>query len=620
MFHFGTISPAYHRREDTYGKIVILIYERTVEVFIMSSLEQTGLPDILANSWKRCHEYGLRPSDPVDDTILTGSRIREILHQHQSVIQHAEHVFNNMSHLIKQSGQMALLVDAHGNILHGVGDPGFSRRAEQVQLQVGANWEEKRKGTNAIGIALKEKTPVRVHAGEHYYKLNRFLTCASSPVFGPDGELIGVIDISGRSESYQPFTLTLARMAADSLQNRLILEQARNEHLITLRELDLAVQSHPLPLLSLDRDNRIIRANPAALRIIGKDAVGKEFAGAKGFAVETIHDHRNKVWRSVAIRKQKPDGVRMYDFSDIFGTCPSLLEKKELARKAALTDFPVLLLGESGTGKELFAQSMHTSSPRAAGPFVAVNCGAIPDSLVESELFGYERGAFTGANREGSMGKFEAAHKGTIFLDEIGDMSLRAQAALLRVLQEGSITPVGSARSKPVDTRVIAATHRNLAEEVKAGRFRADLYYRLKGIQITLPPLRARSDIANLALHLLAKHGYPSSRLTEEAQLKLQRYAWPGNIRELNSILIQACFLAEGGPIGPEHLQFDEGAGPAPGTKPQETASSLKEAEIAAIRNALRLTGWNVSKAAGLLAIGRTTLYRKMEEYGIQPF
>ena len=185
--------------------------------------------------------------------------------------------------------------------------------------------------------------------------------------------------------------------------------------------------------------------------------------------------------------------------------------EERTGQEGGCIDFPVLLLGESGVGKELFAQSIHTASPRSAEPFIALNCSAIPDSLVESELFGYARGAFTGANKDGNAGKFEAAHKGTIFLDEIGDMPLHAQAALLRVLQEGTITPVGSAKSGAIDIRVIAATNKDLATEIKAGRFRADLYYRLKGIHITLPSLRERSDILTLAVHLLQKHASPQS-------------------------------------------------------------------------------------------------------------
>ncbi|MFD0694431.1 sigma-54-dependent Fis family transcriptional regulator [Paenibacillus sp. GCM10027628] len=592
----------------------------------MSSLFTTDFSDITAKSWKRCQEYGLKPFEPVHDVLIAENGLRELVKQNAPIIAHTRQVFDTCSRFIQESKQTALLIDAQGTIIHAVGDPDFATQAQRVQLQVGASWDEKRKGTNAIGVAITEQKPVRVHAEEHYFEANRFLTCASAPVFSPTGELLGVINISGKRESYHAYTLILACLAADSLQNRLLLEASKKEHLLTLKELDYTMGQHAMPLLSLDSDNRILRANQAALQILGKDAIGREFTGAKGFAVETLLDERHKVWRSVAVQKPvQADEDRLYGFHDIAGTCPGFVQTKELAQKAALTVHPVLLLGESGTGKELFAQSIHTASARAAQPFVAVNCSAIPDTLVESELFGYERGAFTGASRDGSKGKFEAAHRGTLFLDEIGDMSLRAQAALLRVLQEGTITPVGATKSRRVDTRIIAATHRNLPEEVKAGRFRADLFYRLKGIQLHLPPLRERTDLLSLTLHLLNRSGYATPILTSEAQQKLLQHAWPGNLRELNSVLIQACFLAEGGPIGAQHIRLDdiEPASSAVGASadvPTAASMSLRDVEIAAIQRALKQTSWNLSKAASLLQIGRTTLYRKIEEYGIKPF
>jgi transcriptional regulator of acetoin/glycerol metabolism len=589
-------------------------------VFIVFSVENNFLSESAASSWKRCHELGLKPSDPVDDAILTESRIHALLRNNEQTIHYAEQVFDQMHASIKQSGQIALLIDAEGTIIHTVGDVDFSRRALAVQLQVGANWAEERKGTNAIGVALTERKPVRVHAEEHYFNSNHFLTCASAPIFNSIGELIGVINISGKQEHYHAYTFPLACLAAASLQNKMLLEESKKEHLITLKELEHTAQHHPLPLLTLSRDNRILRANYAAIRIVGHDAIGKEFTKMEGFSVETIHNEHQKLWQSVSIRKQAEDEQHLYTFKEIIGTCPTILQKKELAYKAAATDYPILLLGESGVGKELFAQSIHTASLRYAGPFIALNCSAIPDSLIESELFGYARGAFTGANKDGNTGKFEAAHKGTIFLDEIGDMPLRAQAALLRVLQEGVITPVGSAKSKAIDVRIVSATNKDLAAEVKAGRFRADLYYRLKGIHIALPALRERSDVILLAVHLLQKHATPCPVLTEAAQHKLLAYSWPGNIRELNGILMQAIFLAEGRAIDAEHLMLEQTDGFVQAESGDDHLHTLKDAEITAIKKALKATEWNLSKAASHLKIGRTTLYRKIEEYNISLF
>ncbi|BCJ86034.1 sigma-54-dependent Fis family transcriptional regulator [Effusibacillus dendaii] len=583
----------------------------------MSSLNEFEETEMIHQSWDRCRQLGLKPTDAVHDQMITEKQLQEIMKENEGLIQHTTSIFEKLFPFMKHTEHVAVLVDQNGIIIHTAGDQFFEEQARKIQLQVGTSWQEQYKGTNAMGVALIEGKPIRIHGKQHFYITNHFLTCAASPIYNSTGELIGAINISGRKEQFNPYTLSLACMIADSLQNRLLFEQAKREHFLTLKELEHTVNYHPLPLLSLDKDHRIIRANQAAHRILGMDCIGKEFKGKKGFIVETISDNTRKIWCSVAIYKnEEKKENRLYNFDDIAGSCPSILRVKELAQKASCTDFPILLYGESGTGKELLAQSIHSASLRTEYPFIAVNCSAIPESLVESELFGYERGAFTGANREGGQGKFEAAHLGTIFLDEISDMSLRAQAALLRVLQEKRITRVGGVKSESVDIRIIAATNKDLSEEVKAGRFRADLYYRLKGIQITLPPLRERSDIIPLAEYLLDKMNYPTRVLSKETEKKLLTHNWPGNVRELNSVLIQASFLAEGGEISPEHIQL-ENISVRPEDDNAESIPSLIEAEINAIKKSLQVTGWNISKAAKLLQIGRNTLYNKIKEYNI---
>lgn len=565
-------------------------------------------------SWKRCHQFGLRPTDSIINQTITGKQIHEVIKENEQFIQQATPIFEKLYPFIKQTGHIAVLSDRYGNIIHLAADPEFENQARNIQLQVGANWQEQKKGTNAIGVVLTEEKPVRVHGEQHFYIANHFLTCAASPIYTPTGELVGAINISGRKEQFNPYTLSLACMATDSLQNRLLIEQAKQEYLLTLQELEQTANYHPFPLLSLDREHRIIRANQAAFHILGKDCIGKEFKGKQGFVIKTIADGTQKIWRSTAIYKQDVKQNRLYTFADITGSCPNILHMKEVAQKAAYTDFSVLLFGESGTGKELLAQSIHSAGPRMGHPFIAVNCSAIPESLVESEFFGYVRGAFTGANREGGQGKFEAANHGTIFLDEIGDMSLHAQSTLLRVLQEKTVTPVGGTQSRPINVRIIAATHRNLPEEIRAGRFRADLYYRLKGIQINLPPLRERSDTIEMAQQLL-KQVNPLGSLTGEAKNKLLSYFWPGNVRELHSVLIQASFLSEDGIIDAKHLQLENVYTNTPDEK--EPTLSLMDAEMSTIKQSLQFTGWNISKAAELLQIGRNTLYRKMKEYNI---
>lgn len=586
------------------------------EVVALSSLNTWSDTEIVQKSWKRCQKYGLKPTDAVYDSVITGRRLNEIIKENETFIQHTVRILEKLAPYIRQSGHIATLVSKDGTIVHTAGDPSFEEQARTVHLQVGTNWQERRKGTNAMGVALVEQKPVRVHGAQHFYVKNRFLTCAASPVFTPRGELAGVINMSGRKERFNPLTLSLVSMVAETLQSRLLLEEAQHEHVLTVRELERTADFTPFPLVSLDDERRIIRANQAARRLLGQDCIGKEFKEKKGFVVETISDKTRKTWRSVAVyKRERQKKERLYTFQDVAGSCPRIQHVKRLAAKAAMTDYPILLLGESGTGKELLAQSIHTASPRADRPFIAVNCGAIPDSLLESEWFGYERGAFTGARREGSIGKFEAAHLGTIFLDEVGDLSPRAQVALLRVLQEKVITRVGGVKSQQVDVRVVAATNKDLLREVKKGTFRTDLYYRLKGIQLSLPPLRERSDIIQLAESFLEEMDYPTARLSKEAQEKLVSHSWPGNVRELKSALVQAAFLAEGGDIRPEHLQFECDHSDDDRT---DSVPTLREAEIAAIQRSLKATGWNISRAAELLQIGRNTLYRKMKGYQIE--
>jgi transcriptional regulator of acetoin/glycerol metabolism len=586
----------------------------SLEVILLSSLTPQEEQKMIERSWNRCYSFGFKPMDAVHDDLLTDQQLKELLQENRDLLHHVSPVLEKLAPFLRKSGQIALFVDRHGFVLHTLSDPDFEFQAKKLQLRVGANWREQKKGTNAMGVALQEEKPVRIHGEQHFFIQNRFLACTASPIFTTTGELAGVINISTRKEQYHPFLSSLVCLIAESVQNRLLFEQAKQEHLITLKELEHTSNRLHTPLLTLDSDNRIIRANQAAQRMLGKDCIGKEFHEKKGFVIESISDQTRKIWRSVAFLTKETKSQQWYTFEDIAGSCASIQSVKALAKKAAEKDLSILLIGETGTGKELFAQSIHSASPRAGHPFIAVNCSAIPENLIESELFGYEGGAFSGAKGEGNLGKFEAAHQGTLFLDEIGDMSLRAQAALLRVLQEKVITPVGSVKSKPVDVRIIAATNKNLWEEIKAKRFRDDLYYRLKGIQITLPPLRKRSDLIELAEHILRQwNGSSTVTLSAEAKTKLLSYAWPGNVRELVSVLHQAAFLAEENRIGPEHLQFEW----EEREDHQPKVPSLPVWEEEAIRQSLQMARWNISKAAKLLQISRNTLYRKMHEYNI---
>jgi two-component system nitrogen regulation response regulator NtrX len=316
--------------------------------------------------------------------------------------------------------------------------------------------------------------------------------------------------------------------------------------------------------------------------------------------------------------------------AELVGTTPSMIRVRELIRRVAPTDARVLVSGESGTGKELVATAIHGLSRRKGGPFVRVNSAAIPRDLVESEMFGHERGAFTGAT-ERRRGRFELAHQGTLFLDEVADLGAEAQAKLLRALEAGVIERVGGGTPIPVDVRVLAATHRDLRTEVEAGRFREDLFFRLDVVPLHLPPLRERSeDVPLLVEHALErlrrKHGLPPPRLDREAVQALCRHAWPGNVRELLNLMERLAILYSGAPVGAEEVAgvLPARASGPPATvryvdgDPRSLRSRLDDYERALIEGALRASDGNVADAGRRLQTDRANLYRRMKRLGLR--
>ncbi|MBS4207434.1 sigma-54-dependent Fis family transcriptional regulator [Bacillus sp. FJAT-50079] len=564
-------------------------------------------------SWKRCLEFGLNPSELPQDQVLNDQQIRQLLAKNKELTDAAIPILEKFATILTQAGHMASLTDKNGTIIYTLGDECFKKQARKMQMQVGANWLENNRGTNAIGVALLEKNPIRVHGDQHFYITARFLSCAASPIFSPSGQIIGAINISGKKELFNPYHFLLSQIIADDIRNCLLLQQSKRDQQPPIAELEYTINKYvSYPYVSLDHEQRIVRANRHAKKILGESCIGKKIERYQhSFTIEPIiHDSTSKHF--IAVQQKLINYKDLYTFADIKGSCTKITQLKELAKKVAATDMSTLLFGETGTGKELFAQSIHTSSFRAHQPFIAVNCSAIPESLIESELFGYIGGAFTGAHSEGRKGKFEAAHRGTLFLDEIGDMSLRAQASLLRALQEGEITAVGSHISKKVDVRIIAATNKNLLEEISSGNFRADLYYRLRGILLSLPSLRERSDIIEIAKSILKNSG---KYLSEDAKNLILSYSWPGNIRELSSALVEAAFLAEGDIIYSKDFQLEkEGVR----STDEPLIQSLKEIEKETIRDYIRLAQGNISHVAEWLQISRNTLYRKMKEYNLK--
>jgi transcriptional regulator of acetoin/glycerol metabolism len=415
----------------------------------------------------------------------------------------------------RNSDSMVILADERGLLLQTMGDPGILSRAQRVALSPGASWGERYRGTNAIGTALAEAAPVVVNGPEHFLERNGFLTCAAAPVAAPNGRLLGILDISGDHRKHHPHTFCLVRSAAQMIENGLFKAIHGANLQIRFHSLSEGIGTLAEGVAALTEEGYLIGANRAALdilKLIPADLgrvhlenlfqirLDNLFDWAMRYGDEILPITRSdgsrffvRIQPGRVVRSQsmsRPEPAVTDALSALNTGCARVRSAIDKARKILDKPIPVLLQGESGVGKEVFARAMHDSGPRHNQPFVAVDCSALPENLVEAELFGYLPGAFTGARRGGSPGRIREAHGGTLFLDEIGDMPLAMQSRLLRVLQERQITPLGGGKAVFVDFMLICATHRDLKIEMEAGRFRADLYYRINGLGLKLPALR----------------------------------------------------------------------------------------------------------------------------------
>ena len=543
---------------------------------------------------------------------------------------------------ICDSGSIVILADECGVLLQALGDTDFLGRAERVALMPGASWAEYYRGTNAIGTALAEKAAVTIHGDEHYLEKNGFLTCAAAPIASPDGRLLGVLDISGDYRGRHPHTFGLVQTAAQMIENRLIETRHGAGMRLRFHRFAEGIGTVAEGILAVSEDGWVTGANGPALQLLGISAsdigaisIDRLFDadlpllldwGRRSYGQPALLEGRRgkrfyvrvDVGRGrIAIplaKAQHDDALAVIDTGD---AC--LAAAIERARKVVGKPIQVLLQGESGAGKEVFARAIHDSGPRAGGPFVAVNCAALPENLIESELFGYIAGAFTGARKDGCLGRIREAHGGTLFLDEIGDMPLALQGRLLRVLQDRQVTPLGGGKAIPVDFALICATHRNLKTEIDDGRFRSDLYYRINGMALVLPPLRERSDFSMLVGQLLSEiSGRRDIELASNVAESFAAYAWPGNLRQLANALRTACALLDEGESVidwqhlPDDLLDDIRTVGAKTVASQDQPDNLRAVSDATIQRAVADASGNMSEAARRLGISRNTLYRHL--------
>jgi len=638
---------------------------------IRSSMQESAqrwednMPSIIDSSHKRSAAFGLSPGVKPDFSPLQRNDLNCLIEQNRLLHAHAVPAMETLYQQIVNTHNMVILTDANGIIVHSLGDADFLEKADRVALTPGVAWSEERRGTNAIGTAIAEKTPTLVHADQHFLSANHFLTCSAAPITDYQGNVVGVLDVSGDQRSFHKHTMALVRMSALMIENQLF--SATFEESITLH-------FHARPefigtlmegIASFTPGGRFLSANRTGLFQLGLSFSALQshtFSSLFGLPVSALFDHYRTATPGL-LNLCMHSGVRVYgraqlrlangahtltenrDMTGNPSAAPTTNQAHAARRLSGLRylntgdpqlemvidkvnkvlgrDIPILIMGETGTGKELLAQAIHNDSPRAMSPFVAVNCASIPETLIESELFGYEDGAFTGARKKGAIGKILQANGGTLFLDEIGDMPVSLQARLLRVLQERMVTPLGSDKSIPVNVELICATNHNLRDRIAKGLFREDLYYRLNGLVVKLPALRERTDLDIVIKKIImAESGGGKYTVTPDLLALFHQHKWPGNFRQLTNLLRTAIIMAgDEKEIGTRHMPDDffddidtQHASAQTGNTDRmiATGANLEEVEHSVILKSLEAHGGNVSATARTLGVSRNTIYRKM--------
>ncbi|TFW41637.1 sigma-54-dependent Fis family transcriptional regulator [Pseudomonas fluorescens] len=604
-----------------------------------------GSDPSIARSWLRClQDYHLDPALTIAPTVLEHARLLESRERLQHVLHIAGSEMNSLHQQLSGAGHAVLLTDARGVILNCVTAPSERKIFERAGLWLGADWSEACEGTNGIGTCLVERQSLTIHRDEHFRGRHTGLTCSASPVFDPHGELLAVLDVSSAREAVsrqsQFHTMALVNLSAKMIESCYFLRHFENHWLLRFHLQAESVGLFSEGLLAFDGEGRVCAVNQSALNLLGQvrggllgqpveaffecsldQLLARSSANATASWPLRTRDGRHLFAalrgqaRSVPVATAKPVAPRL---ADICLGDPALQNDFRKALRVFERDVPLLINGETGCGKEAFAKAVHQASSRADKPFVALNCAAIPENLIESELFGYRGGSFTGALKEGMRGKLQQADGGTLFLDEIGDMPFALQTRLLRVLEDRVVVPIGGA-PQAVDVRVISATHRNLSARVANGSFREDLYYRLNGLEIAVPPLRERSDKAQLLAFLLANEAAGQVvSLDEAAHHALLEYAWPGNVRQLRNVLRTLAALCENGQIGFEDLPPIIRQARAVTVVESGQERALDDAERVALLNALKQQHWHMSHTAKSLGVSRNTLYRKLRKHGIE--
>ncbi len=625
-------------------------------------------------SWRRClNEFKLDPMRDYKTCVLDQTLLKSLQSEHEELVHIARAEMDSLYEQISGSGYALLLADTAGVILCEKVDPVLKRMFASAGLIVGAEWSEEREGTNGIGTCAAEARPITVHQSDHFLTRHIGLSCSAAPIHDQHGRVIAVLDAScvngESSRESQMHTVALVNTSARLIEKCLFLRRHQGDSLLRFHHRPEFVDLLHDGAIAVDHKGMIVATDMTGFKLLGardrSELVGRSITDVFDTSYEelfsTSQSGRHAIWelRDVARRRRyyacmvqgdqqgrrpsrvahdsarsivhvgRDDAQRALTLVDLAGEDPRMIRNLRNAQRVADRSVSVIIRGPTGSGKEAFAKALHLYSARGKHAFIAINCGAIPESLIESELFGYSPGAFTGARKDGMRGRIAQSSGGTLFLDEIGDMPLLLQTRLLRVLEEREVTPLGGEASFNVDLRVICASHRDLRALVDAGEFREDLYYRLNGITLDLPPLADRRDKEILIRQCIAREsgGGGDSAIEMAALQRLLDYRWPGNIRELRNTIRTALALCDDGIIRVRDLpneiaQHTERVRPQPratvtpvGTPDEDV--SLESAERDALLRVIEQHAWVMSRVAAHFGISRNTLYRKIKRHGI---